>query len=103
MTPREELERRLVGIPGVTPKPSRYGHGTSYWSGGREVAHFHGESRMDVRLTREEIRRRRSEGTLDPRLRTRGPYSEWVEVPVADPRDIPFALALVEDAVRANE
>lgn len=102
MTVRQELERRLDGLPGVVRKPSRYGHGPSYSTGGREIAHFHAESRMDVRLTKEEIRRRKSEGTLDLRLRTRGPSAEWVEVQVVDSGDIPFVLTLVEDAVRAN-
>jgi luciferase-like monooxygenase len=102
MSVREELERRLLEIPGLNPGPSRYGHGTSYFTGGREIAHFHGETRMDVRLTRDEIRQRKAEGTLDPRIRTRGPSAEWVEVQVVTTGDLAFALGLVEDAVRAN-
>ena len=102
MTVRQELEKRLREIPGVELGPSRYGHGASYFTGSREIAHFHGETRMDVRLTKEEIRLRKEEGTLDQRLRTRGPSAEWVEVHVHTERDIPFLIALVEDAVRAN-
>ena len=102
MSVRQELERRLSEIPGVLQKPSRYGHGVSYFTGGREIAHFHGETRMDVRLTKEEIRRHKSEGTLDPRMITRGPSAEWVEVHVVDVGDIPFAVSVVEEAVRAN-
>ena len=102
MTVRQELEKRLIELPGVERKPSRYGHGASYFTGGREIAHFHGETRMDVRLTKEEIRLRKEEETLDPRIRTRGPCAEWAEVHVETERDIPFAVALVEDAVRAN-
>ena len=102
MSARQELERRLSEIPGVVPKTSRYAHGLSFFTGGREIAHFHGETRMDVRLTKEEICRRKSEGTLDPRMKTRGPSAEWVEVHVVEVEDIPFAVSIVEDAVRAN-
>ena len=102
MSIREELERRLLKVPGVSVGPSRPGHGASYFTGGREIAHFHGDSRMDLRLTRDEIRRRKSEGTLDPRVRIRGPSAEWVEIQVVAAADLAFALALVEDAVRAN-
>jgi hypothetical protein len=102
MTVRQELEKRLNELPGIERRPSRYGHGASYFTGGREIAHFHGETRMDVRLTKEEIRLRKEEGTLDRRLRTRGPSAEWAEVHIEKESDILFAIALVEDAVRAN-
>jgi len=102
VTVRHELERLLRELPGVDRRPSRYGHGSSYFTGGREIAHFHGNTRMDVRLTKEEIRLRTEERTLDPRIRTRGPSAEWAEVHVETEEDVPFAVALVEDAVRAN-
>ena len=102
MTVRQELEQRLAALPGVVRRPSRYGHGVSYFTRGREIAHFHGDTRMDVRLTKEEIRLRKEGRTLDPRIRTRGPSAEWAEVHVETESDIAFAVALVEDAVRAN-
>lgn len=102
MTVKEELERRLAALPGLVGRPSRYGHGVAFFTGGREIAHFHGTDRMDVRLTREEIRRRKAEGAFDPRVRTRGPSADWVEVHVEEARDIPYAVSLVEEAVRAN-
>ena len=102
MSAREELERRLVEIPGVVRAPSRYGHGFAYRAGPREIAHFHRDGRLDVRLTREVIRLRKSEGGFDQRVTTRGPFSEWVSVRVSTPSDIPLSLGLVEDAVRAN-
>jgi len=102
MSIREELERRLTALPGLEKRPSRYGDAKSYFVGGREIAHFHGDTRMDVRLTKEEIRRLKSEGTLDHRVRTRGSSAEWAEVHVTDSKDIPYALSLVEEAIRAN-
>ncbi len=100
---RRELERRIETLPGIERRPSRYGDSDSYFSGAREIAHFHGDGRMDVRLTKERIRELRSLGPLDPRLRARGPSAEWISMGVARPTDIPFAVTLVEDAIRANE
>lgn len=102
MSPREELERRLADTPGLTHQQSRFGNAYAYFVGGREIAHFHGDGRMDVRLTRQHIREMKIEGALDPRVRTRGPSADWATVPLDDARDIPLALELVEKAMRAN-
>jgi hypothetical protein len=102
VSPRQELELRLVQIPDIVPIKSRYGHGVSYSCGGREIAHFHGDTRMDVRLTKEVIRELKLQGPLDRRLKARGPSAEWIEVHVTDATDVPYAISLVEDAVRAN-
>jgi Family of unknown function (DUF5519) len=99
---RDELERRLREVPGLARRPSRYGHTFAYFAGGREIAHFHRDGRVDVRLTRELIRERVSERALDGRVRTRGPSADWVSVPLEGVKDLPLVLSLVEDAVRAN-
>jgi hypothetical protein len=102
MSVRNELERQLMAIPGLVRHVSRRGPGDAYFVGDREIAHFHGDERMDVRLTKEVIRLRKSEHSLDERVRTRGPSAEWATVRLAESRDIPLAVSLVEEAVRAN-
>jgi len=99
---REELERRLSALPELERRPSRYGDSQSYFVGPREIAHFHGDERMDLRLTKEEIRRLKAEHTLDHRVRTRGASAEWAEIHVLKLTDIPYAMSLVEEAIRAN-
>ncbi len=99
---RDELERRLSALPDLEKRPSHYGDSKSYFVGSREIAHFHGDSRMDLRLTKEEIRRLKSERALDHRVRTRGSSAEWAEVHVTALNDIPYAISLVEEAIRAN-
>jgi hypothetical protein len=99
MSVREELERRLVVIQGVVRRPARRGRGHSYFVGEQEIAHFHGEERMDVRLTRERIQQRLAEGGFDPRVRTRGPSADWVAVRVVEAPDLPLALSLAAEAV----
>lgn len=99
---REELELKLGEIPGLLRRRSRFGDGQSYFVADREIAHFHGDGRMDVRLTRERIREMRAEGTLDSRVQTRGRSANWATVPLAEGRDFALALELVEEAMRAN-
>ena len=102
MTVRDEIEHRLLGLPGVVRGPSRYGHSSAFRAGGREIAHFHGDRRLDVRLTRRRIAEMKAEGPLDVRVLTRGPSAEWVEVRVSESADIALAVNLVEEALRAN-
>jgi len=59
VTARGQLEPRLVEIPGVGRCRSRGGRGEAYCVVGREVVRFYGHERLDVRGTREVIRRPR--------------------------------------------
>jgi hypothetical protein len=102
MSVRDELERKLTEIPGVVRRPSRRGHGHTYFTGDREIAHFHGELRLDVRLTKERIRQRLAERAFDERVHIRGPSADWVAVTVVGGQDIALALSLVREAIRAN-
>jgi hypothetical protein len=102
MSVRAELERRLVKVPGLVPRPSRRGHGDTYFAGDREIAHFHGDERLDVGLTRDAIRQRAPEHPFDERVRTRGATADWVAVRVKEDRDVSLALSLVREAIRTN-
>jgi hypothetical protein len=102
MSVRNELERRLERYPRLERRPSRFGDSHSYFVGGREIAHFHGDERMDLRLTRERIRELKAEGALDPRVKTRGPSADWAAVRLVEPGDVALALQLMDEAMRAN-
>jgi Family of unknown function (DUF5519) len=99
---RSDLEDRLQGLPGLERRRSRYGSSAAFYVGNTEVTHFHGEERMDVRLTKERIREMKETGPLDPRIQTRGPSAEWAAVRVREARDLALAVQLVEEAIRAN-
>lgn len=103
MTVRSDLEALLTQLPGLTRQRSRFGDAYSYFLGAREIAHFHGDGRMDVRLTHQRIRQMKMEGSLDARVRTRGPAAEWATVALGEARDVALALEMVEEAMRANE
>jgi hypothetical protein len=102
MSVRAELEQRLQLIAELGRRPSRFGDSFSYFLADREIVHFHGDGRMDVRLTRERIRQHKEEQPLDPRVKTRGPSADWVAVRVSEPGDLALALELVEEAIQAN-
>jgi hypothetical protein len=97
---RSQVERALGGIPGLTARPARRGSGFEYTVGDREVAHFHGERRMDVRLGRTAIALRKSLGGFDRRVRTRGPSADWVAVELSGVDAVALVRALVAELVR---
>jgi Family of unknown function (DUF5519) len=99
---RAELESALSRLPGLVPRASRWGSLPAFFVGDREIAHFHKDGRLDVRLTRSVIRQRAAEGSLDPRVQVRGSSSEWVAVRATDLLDVALVVGLVEEAMRAN-
>ncbi len=74
----------------------------AYYLHGREIAHFHGDREVDIRLTR--LRQRRLNKTLsgDRRVRLRPRPSEWVWVRFSKRPDTDFVMELVKQAVKAN-
>ena len=94
---------RLVTIPAVREERSSYKDAPALWVDGREIAHLEGDDRLDLRLTRGEIRTRRAALRADARVRLRPSTSaDWLEVRVLVPDDIDYLLHLVEAAVDAN-
>ncbi len=65
---RDRLEREIETIRALQGTRSRWSEQWSYRLDGREVLHFHGESEIDLRLTRQVIRRERERLAADPRL-----------------------------------
>lgn len=102
MSIRSRLEKELRGLPSLRQRVSRFGDSKSYFVADLEVAHFHGDQRMDVRLTKERIHELRDEGSLDVRVHTRGRYAEWASLPLLDERDVALAVEMVLEAIRAN-
>jgi hypothetical protein len=101
-TVRAAIERGVLSLPGVSRRKSRFGDSESYFVGDREIAHFHGDEQMDVRLTKEAIQQLRATGAIDPRMRPRGSSAEWLRIVVKGAADVVFAVELVEQAARNN-
>ena len=100
---RQQLEEKLAGLPFVTRRPSRYPHGSAFFVGKREIAHFHSDGALDVRLTKALIVRQASrlKGIIHATERRQLGKSNWLvlDVDKAGPEEI---ANLVLRAVEAN-
>jgi hypothetical protein len=74
----DALRQRLVAIPGVEERPSRWGADPAFWIAGREFVHRHGE-KVEVRVTRSLM----AQALRDPRVARRTRTSDWVQIPIA--------------------
>jgi hypothetical protein len=99
----QDLRDAMAAVPGVVESPSMFKDGyLAYWVHGKEIAHFEGESVVDIRLTRGVIRSRREALMGDQRVDLRYSGSEWVTVRLSLPEDQGFVLELVEEAAAAH-
>ncbi len=74
----------------------------AYWVNGKEVAHFEDDDAIEIRLTRAEIRERRSELRADARVTLRPSGADWLTVRYESAQDVDSVIELVEIAERAH-
>ena len=89
--PGERIRREVLGWPGVTEAPHRFG-GVEFRLGRREIGHLHGDRLADLPFpvhVREELVR---EGRARPHHVL--PDSGWVSYPIRGEADVPGAIAL---------
>lgn len=78
---RAELVKRLEKIPGLEDRPSKVAGGTAIFYRGKEIAHFHHDHEIDVRLTKKVIKAEGLSHFDDSEFhRHRAPSSEWIEL-----------------------
>ena len=96
MSPHELLRTGLSALPGVEFTRSRFGTGKNpAWRiEGREFAHLHSETLLDLRLPRTIQSRLRG----DSRARFRPARSEWLELEFHSEQDVSDILALAREA-----
>jgi luciferase-like monooxygenase/integrase-like protein len=100
---RDHVDRRLRAIDGVEQGESPFGSGAGYWVGGKEILHFDADDAVDVRLTRAEIGRRRSELRADDRIQLRPSSSaDWIEVRLGTVADVELVVELARIAAAAH-
>ena len=99
---KTELLARLLDDDSIEHRKSRFSKEEALFVGKREIAHFHSNNEIDVRLTRPEIRRRELRKSSDPRIHFTSPGSDWIVVTFRRESDLPFVLELLEAADRAN-
>jgi hypothetical protein len=98
-TPVERLCAALSAFPGVDTTRSRFGSGQrlAWRIAGREFAHLHSETLIDLRLPRAVQARLRS----DARAHFRAGASQWLELEFQCQRDVEDLLVLARKAAAA--
>lgn len=93
--------RELKEIEGVTAQPSPVSGGTALFYRGKEFAHFHHETEIDLRLTKKIIQAMglsHPEGSVHHP--TRGAGSPWIEVRYQDNAGVRSTVELIRIAVK---
>ncbi len=97
---KQELLAQLRQVEGLSEQSSRVAGGVALFFQGKEVAHFHHDGELDLRLTRKVIK---SLGLAHPERSHMHPKravsSQWIEVRFEKPEDLPRVVALVRLAV----
>jgi hypothetical protein len=96
------LEKKILSLPSVERRKSRFNHETAYFIRGREFAHFHSSNEIDIRLTKKRQQRLREQSSCDPRLKFRPHPSDWVSVICRLRKDVHFAFDLAQIGQRTN-
>lgn len=90
-------------VPGMVERKSRFGPNRALWLENKEIVHVHSDGSVDIRLTRQRIRRILPEFKTDPRIRfRRSEDADWVVVCCQSTSDEDFCLELIELAGEAN-
>lgn len=97
---RKTLVQTLLSqIPTLEERPSKVAGGSALFFKGKEIAHFHNDNEIDVRLTKKVIKRERLSHPTDSQVHHhRSPNSEWIEIRFRDARAVEEAVRLVKMA-----
>jgi len=92
---RAELVKRLERISGLEDRPSKVAGGSAIFYRDKEIAHFHHDNEIDVRLTRKIIRREGLNHPTDSKIhKHRSPSSDWIELRFKKPEDLDVGIWL---------
>lgn len=99
---KQRLVELLTRLDGVEARPSKVAGGTALFHRGKEVAHFHHDHEIDVRLTRPVIR---AFGLAHPPRSSvhpaRAASSHWIELRFSTPDEVDRIAVMVEQALAA--
>ncbi len=96
------LDSKILSLPRVEKRRSRWMDTDAYFIGGREFVHFHRNDEVDVRLTSGFQRKYASEIRNDPRVRFRRNPSQWLAIDYRTREDVDYAFRIVKLAATAN-
>lgn len=94
-SPAERLRQQILALPGIVEKPHRVSP-HAYYVGGRDIAHFHGENQIDIRLSHAAQAEALGRGLAEPHAHAAA--SGWVTCRFPEPHSLETVMALVEQA-----
>lgn len=77
---KAQLVEQLEKIPGLEDRPSKVAGGSALFYKNKEIAHFHHDNEVDVRLTKKIIKAEGLSHPEDSKFHQRTPSSEWIEL-----------------------
>ncbi len=81
MTLKAELIKKLETIPGLEARQSKVAGGSAIFYKNKEIAHFHNNNEIDVRLTKKIIKLEGLSHSENSEFHhQRSPSSEWIEL-----------------------
>jgi hypothetical protein len=83
-TTRERVRAALLRIDGVVESPGIFHDEDAFWVNGKQIAHFHGDDVMEIRLTRRLISELRGRLKAMSSVAFRSGASDWISVAVDD-------------------
>jgi len=97
---KQALLAELTRIEGLEARPSPVAGGTALFFAGREFAHFHHDTELDLRLGAARIR---AQGLVHPADSVQHPArkasSPWIELRYASPAEVQRVVELVRLAL----
>lgn len=97
----KQLIKKLLEIPKLEVQPSKVAGGFAIFFKDKEIAHFHHDNEIDVRLTRKVIRELKLEHPVDSKLhRGRANTSDWIEIRFYSSREVDSVIELFKLAIK---
>lgn len=96
---RKEMEARLADDPRIERKKSRFSEATAFFLDGKEIAHFHEEPEIDLRLTAAGIFAMKALITHESIVSV---SKDWVVIRLESEEDLAFTQDVLERAVKEN-
>jgi hypothetical protein len=96
------IRAALLALNGVVESGSAWGEGEAFWVNGKQIAAFHSDNAIELRITRSAWSANRERLKADKRVRRHGASSDWIDVQFGSPGDVAFVMELAELAASAH-
>jgi hypothetical protein len=74
----------LLRIDGIVESPGIFYDEDAFWVNGKQIAHFHGDDAMEIRLTKKVISELRARLRTEAGVTLRAGSSDWITVALED-------------------